>query len=528
MTTNAETSGTAGTVLIVDDRPENLQILRDVLAPEGYRVLVADSGEAALRSAAGRTPDLVLLDVVMPGMDGFEVCRRLKEDDQSRDVPVIFITGKGDKESLLRGFETGGVDYITKPFAAEEVLVRVRTHLENSRLTRTVMARNAELKAANARLQQEIGRREQAEDALDRAGEHLQLISRQEADRWGIEGFVGRSRSIRQILDETRQLQDAGVSGVLIAGESGTGKELIARAIHFGSGRAAGPFIPVNCAAIPGELAESSFFGHRKGSFTGADADRKGYFEMAHGGTLFLDEVGEMPLELQAKLLRVLENGRVLPVGSSTERAVDVHVLAATNANLAARMAEGYFRRDLYFRLARCHVRIPPLRERREDIPLLVEHFVGLFAREMGYHPPAVSRECLARLAGYPFPGNVRELKNLIESALIKSGGRTILPEHLQLLSGAEASGGAGPHETASAPIPTRALDPEESVRAYVEENGKITNAKCRQLLSIGRHQAAYLLDKLTAAGVLERSGSHRGAHYHLKGSEAAPLAPRE
>ena len=425
-----QTASAAGTILLVDDRPENLQLLRDALVPQGHRILVATSGPAALRVAAGKEPDLILLDIVMPEMDGYETCRRLKGDERTCEIPVVFITARDEKESLIRGFAVGGVDYITKPFAAEEVQARVRTHLENSRLTRAVLRNNAELerqadelRAANLRLQEEIGRRERAEDERERADERLQLISQQEAARWGIEGFVGRSATIGRILEEIRQLQSADVASILILGESGTGKELIARAIHFGGERAGKPFIPMNCSAIPSELAESSFFGHVRGAFTGADAGRKGCFEMADGGTLFLDEVGEMPLELQAKLLRVLESGVVMPVGSQKEKEVDVHVLAATNADLPTRIAAGSFRKDLYFRLAHCTVEIPPLRERREDISLLVEHFIGVFSREMGRPSPAVDEEASALVESYAFPGNVRELKNLIESALIKSGG---------------------------------------------------------------------------------------------------------
>ena len=521
-----QTASAAGTILLDDDRPENLQLLRDALVPQGHRILVATSGPAALRVAAGKEPDLILLDIVMPEMDGYETCRRLKGDERTCEIPVVFITARDEKESLLRGFAVGGVDYITKPFAAEEVQARVRTHLENSRLTRAVLRNNAELerqadelRAANLRLQEEIGRRERAEDERERADERLQLISQQEAARWGIEGFVGRSATIGRILEEIRQLQSADVASILILGESGTGKELIARAIHFGGERAGKPFIPMNCSAIPSELAESSFFGHVRGAFTGADAGRKGCFEMADGGTLFLDEVGEMPLELQAKLLRVLESGVVMPVGSQKEKEVDVHVLAATNADLPTRIAAGSFRKDLYFRLAHCTVEIPPLRERREDISLLVEHFIGVFSREMGRPSPAVDEEASALVESYAFPGNVRELKNLIESALIKSGGRTILPQHLHFLEAADETvlripkNGTGPRLPE---IPVRPPDPEEVVRAYVTQNSRITNTECRQLLSIDRHRASYLLDKLTASGVLERSGEHRGSYYQL------------
>ena len=501
-------------ILIVDDVPANLDVLFQSLDSEGYDIMIASDGTTALEVAAGSQPDLILLDVMMPGIDGYETCRQLKADEQLAAIPVIFLTARDDSGGVVEGFEAGGLDYITKPFKKEEVLVRIRTHLEISRLTRAVLQKNAELR-------EEIDRRERAEEARERADEKLQLISQQEAERWGIEGFVGKSATTRRILEETRQVQSAGVSSVLILGESGTGKELVARAIHFGGGRGQGPFIPVNCSAIPSELAESSFFGHRKGSFTGADADRKGYFELADGGTLFLDEVGEMPPQLQAKLLRVLENGRIMPVGSQAERAVDVHMLAATNADLTARMKTGTFRQDLYFRLARCTVVLPPLRERQEDIPLLVEHFVGLFAGEMGYPPPAVGPVVLARLDQYSFPGNVRELKNLIESAMIKSGGKPLLPEHFHFLNGVDEGDGGNDTPAAARPrIPSPSPGPEEVVRAYVEQNGAITNAQCRQLLSVERYQATYLLDKLTAAGVLTRDGSHRWTHYHLVGDE--------
>lgn len=365
-------------VLIVDDVPANLKVLRDALEPAGYDILAASNGEAALRIAASALPDIILLDIMMPpGMDGYQVCRRLKENEATQHIPVIFITMKDQKESLVEGFRAGGVDYITKPFEAEEVHVRVENHLEISRLTRELLEKNREL-------QEEITRREQAEDSLQRADEHLALISQQETERWGIEGFVGQSKTISGILDEIRRLQHTETTSVLITGESGTGKELIARAIHFGGTRAKGPLIPVNCSAIPRELADSAFFGHIRGAFTGANVSQKGFFELADGGTLFLDEIGDMPLELQPKLLRVIETGCITPLGSARERHVDVRILAATNQNLQEKIAEDTFREDLYFRLARYTVTVPPLRNRREDIPLLAEHFLRMFTSEMG------------------------------------------------------------------------------------------------------------------------------------------------
>ena len=262
--------------------------------------------------------------------------------------------------------------------------------------------------------------------------------------RWGISGFVGRSRLLRRILSEIERLHQFAGTNVLITGESGTGKELVARAIHCSSPRASAPFIPVNCVAIPGELAESLLFGHTRGSFTGAFTDRKGWFELADGGTLFLDEIGDMPPALQAKMLRVLEDGQVVPVGASHPKRVDVRVVAATNADLQERIASGAFREDLYFRLARYLVEMPPLRDRVEDIGLLADHFLTLFATEMGVPKPPLTPRALALLESHTFPGNVRELKNVIERALIESAGRPIEPSHLRLIGARAASGSGG------------------------------------------------------------------------------------
>jgi DNA-binding NtrC family response regulator len=421
-------------VLIVDDVPANVDVLVAILEPAGYEVLVATGGERALALAGEAHPSLVLLDVVMPGMDGFETCRKLKARVETAPIPVVFLTARGDTDSLLAGFEAGGVDYVTKPFHQEEVLARVRTHVELYSLARSLKEKAAALSVANRRLREEIRRRQQAEDALATAGGHLSLLSEQEAQRWGLEGFVGRSPTLGGILQEVRRLQDFPTTGVLITGESGTGKELVARALHFGSPRGSRPFIAVNCSAVPAELAESLFFGHRQGAFSGATRDRKGHFELADGGTIFLDEVGDMPAALQAKLLRVLEDGRLLPVGAEREVKVDVRVLAATNVDLARKIAAGTFRQDLYYRLARFTIRTPPLRERKDDIALLAAHFLQVFAREMGRQPPPLNPAALAALEAYDFPGNVRELKNLVERALIASNGGEIRPEHIAIL----------------------------------------------------------------------------------------------
>jgi DNA-binding NtrC family response regulator len=509
-----------GSVLVVDDIPANRNLLRETLEPAGYEVLLATDGETAVKVAQRAHPDLVLLDVVMPGMDGFAVCHQLKQLNGTRSIPVIFLTARDETRSVIQGFEAGGVDYIIRPFQAEEVLARVRTHLENHRLTRAVIAQKEELEAINRRLREEIERREQAEDSLQLADERLLLIAAQEARRWSLDALVGTSVALQRIVEDVRRLQALPGTPVLIVGESGTGKELVARAIHHGGARAKAPFLPVNCSAVPQELAESLFFGHLKGAFSGASRDEKGYFENAHGGTLFLDEIGDTPGWLQAKLLRVLESGSVLPLGASSERPVDVRVLAATNSNLQAEIAAGKFRQDLYFRLTRFVLTVPPLRERREDIPLLAGHFLHQLAAEMGMPPPRFSAAALEVLGAYDYPGNVRELRNLVERAVIESGGGEIQPGHLHFvfLSGSPATGNASKHAPPNASENPQPVSPDDAERilAYVRENGSINNAQCRELLGVGMHRAWYLLRRLHRAELLKQDSSGRWAHYRL------------
>ncbi|HAB19332.1 MAG TPA: sigma-54 dependent transcriptional regulator [Verrucomicrobiota bacterium] len=423
-------------ILIVDDVPANRNLLADTLEPRGYEVLFAGDGAAALKTATTQRPDVILLDVLMPGLDGFETCRRLKADSATSAIPVIFITAQHDTASLVMGFHAGGVDYITKPFQSDEVLARVETHVSVSQLGRALAEKNAELMASNEQLRAEIARREQAEATLAETDTKLALISQQEAERWGLDGFVGRSPAFGHLVGDLRRLQEFPQTNVLIQGESGTGKELVARALHFGGPRGKGPFVPLNCASIPRELAESELFGHLRGSFTGAQADRKGCFERAHGGTLFLDELGTLPLEQQAKLLRVLEDKLVMPLGGTTARRVDVRVIAATNADLAGDVAAGRFRPDLYHRLATFTMVVPPLRERTEDIAEIARHLARRISSEMGRPAPTFSSEALASLAAHSFPGNVRELKNVVERALILSRSEEIRPEHIRIEEG--------------------------------------------------------------------------------------------
>jgi DNA-binding NtrC family response regulator len=464
-------------ILIADDTAASLSLLSDLLEPLGYEILAVSDGRAAIQLVHRAKPDLILLDVMMPHGDGFSVCRALKADPEIAGIPVIFITSRQETGDVVRGFKVGAVDYILKPFQAEEVISRVATHLQLSRVTRELLERNSEL-------EEEISRRRQAEQARDKAAERLSNLASNEAKRWGITGFIGSSPHLKRILGDIEKLHHFGKTSVLITGESGTGKELVARAIHHQSPRAAGPFVPVNCVAIPGELAESLFFGHTKGAFTGAVSDRKGYLELADGGTLFLDEIGDMPATLQGKLLRVLEDGEVTPVGASRARRVDVRVVSATNANLTEKMEAGDFRQDLFFRLARFTVETPPLRERKEDVALLAKHFLEVFAAEMGMNAPLLSVRALELLRSHRFPGNIRELKNVMERALILSSGKTVEPEHLQLF---QTSAKSVADSEISTPLPLNmdAAEQELIRRALDETGGNV--AEAARLLGVNR-----------------------------------------
>jgi DNA-binding NtrC family response regulator len=455
-------------ILIVDDLPVNIDVLYKSLRAEGYQVLAATDGATALKVVAQERPDLVLLDVMMPlGINGFEVCAQLKANPDVQDIPVIFLTAVEETPMVVKGFELGGVDYVTKPFKFEEVLVRIRTHLEHAFLTRALAEKNRELEA-------EIAHR----TVLDN---RLTMLSEQEKDRWGISGFVGENQTIQEILKNISLIQNAERLSVLITGESGTGKELIARAIHAGSARCEAPFVVVNCATIPAALAESMLFGHLKGAFTGAERDQMGYFELANGGTLFLDEIGAMPADLQPKLLRVLEDGLIRPLGADKDKQVDVRILSATNEPKG-------FREDLYYRLARFTVELPPLRERKEDISVLGQHFLHLFASEMRIVVPNMTSEAYAKLEAYDYPGNVRELKNIVERALIMSGGETIGPQHLQIGQAGERDVNVSSGETLSVDDLPLNLDQAEMLlmqRAIRIAGGNLTEAA--RLMGINR-----------------------------------------
>jgi two-component system nitrogen regulation response regulator NtrX len=369
-------------VLIVDDEPGVRSAIGGVLRDEGYQVDAVDTGEACLDRLARQVYDVVVLDIWLPGMDGLATLARMRE--RQFDAQVVIISGHGNVESAVRAIKMGAFDFVEKPLSLEKTVLVVRNALRQRHLE----------------------------------AENLALRARVDAQYT----MVGDSAAMMRLRDQVAMA--APTNGrVLIFGENGTGKELVARNIHAMSRRRSGPFVEVNCAAIPEELIESELFGHVRGAFTGAVADRRGKFELAHGGTIFLDEIGDMSLKTQAKVLRVLQEQTLEAVGGSTRIRVDARVLAATNKDLPAEIRSGRFREDLYFRLNVVPVSVPPLRERPDDIPLLADHFMALLAREYGRRPKTFTPDAISALQHYPWPGNVRELRNLIERLMIMVAG---------------------------------------------------------------------------------------------------------
>jgi len=391
-------------ILIVDDEESIGDALKQVFEYEGHKVRVARNGPDALAMVEESPPDVSFLDVKMPGVDGLEVLERIRSEDPH--ALVIMISGHGTIDTAVEATRKGAYDFLEKPLDTDRLLVTLRNALEVKGLSASVE----------------------------------RLLSQVES-RYEI---VGSSFQIRQVLERTERVGSTDAR-VLITGENGTGKELVARAIHRLSSRSDAPFVEANCAAIPSELIESELFGHIKGSFTGAVADRAGKFEQAHGGTLFLDEVGDMSPATQAKVLRALEQGVITRVGSSKAIQVDVRVVAATNKDLEAEIREGRFREDLFYRLNVVPIEVPPLRERREDIPMLVRHFVDLLEKTDRVTPREISSAAVERLQALDWHGNVRELRNTVERLLILSSGNVIGAEDVDLLvSGREGGGGLG------------------------------------------------------------------------------------
>lgn len=368
-------------VLIVDDDDSLRRVLEYNLREDGYRVVTAADGAEGLRTFQSASVDLVLTDVRMPDMDGLDLLTRLKAIQP--DLAVIVLTAHGTIDAAVEAMKLGAFDYLTKPFNRDQLKSAVRKALDVAALT-----------TENRQLRQVV------------------------AERFSFASMIAGSRAMRAVTDTASRVAQ-GDTTVLLEGESGTGKELLAKAIHFHSPRSRGPFVTINCGAIPEHLLESELFGHRRGSFTGAVADRKGKFEGADGGTIFLDEIGELPVHLQVKILRVLQEHEIDKVGESRAMKVDVRVIAATNRDLDKMIADGTFRDDLYYRLAVVSIRMPPLRERTDDIPLLVDHFLRKHADRLGRARPSVAKDVYATLNRYGWPGNIRELENVIERALV-------------------------------------------------------------------------------------------------------------
>ncbi|MDB4881970.1 MAG: two component, sigma54 specific, transcriptional regulator, Fis family [Gemmatimonadetes bacterium] len=384
-------------ILVIDDELGLRHTLSLILQAEGHAVRVASDGDAGLERLAESSADLVICDVRMPGLDGLAFLDRYKAAGGS--ALVIMMSAYGDDEAALEAIRRGAYDFIAKPFRADQVLLIVRKAIEREGLRREVAQLHEELVALRAP-----------------------------------SGVVGRSPKLAQALALADKVARH-PSTALITGESGTGKELIARHIHDASPRASKPFVAVNCGAIPEALLESELFGHTRGAFTGATAERQGLFEEADGGTLFLDELGDLPLPLQVKLLRALQEGEVRRVGDNASRSVDVRVVAATARDLETDVAEGRFRADLYYRVNVVRIHLPALRERSEDVPELVRHFVDRFNRRLDLHVTGVTPAAMRALVEYPWPGNVRELENIVERAMVLTDGPQLDLDQLPTLA---------------------------------------------------------------------------------------------
>jgi DNA-binding NtrC family response regulator len=413
----------SNTILVVDDTPANIGILLKSLGQDGVKILVASDGESAIEQIGFVKPDLILLDVMMPGMNGFETCRVLKKDKVTQDIPIIFMTALSDTEDKVKGFALGAVDYVTKPFQQEEVIARVNAHLTirnfQLKLEQLVAERTAALTESNRALRKALQELETLKNRLQEENIYL----REEIKlQHNFENIVYRSDAFKKVLHQVEQVAATGAT-VLIIGETGTGKELIARAVHDISDRKDRPLVKVNCAALSENLIESELFGHEKGAFTGAMNRRQGRFELAHNGTLFLDEIGDLPPPSQAKQLRVLQEGEFERVGGTETFEVDVRVIAATNRDLEEMINAGTFRQDLFFRLNVFPIPLPPLRERIGDVPLLTRHFVRKYADKIGKPIDVIPKAVINALEDYTWPGNVRELENVIERSVIVSTG---------------------------------------------------------------------------------------------------------
>jgi DNA-binding NtrC family response regulator len=454
MTSPHQVSSRCLSVSVFDDEACFCELIKGFLSAAGCSVQCFTDARKGLAAFQDKPTDIVITDINMPGgLDGLALLKVLKE--QSPLIEVILMTGSAGKNVAIQALRLGAFDFLEKPITREDLVATVK---------RTVRYRAIA---------------QESEGLVER----LSLMTRQESERWGIEAFVGKSAAIRKTLLDIRLLQRKPNTSVLITGESGTGKELVARAIHYGSDRSLQPFVAVNCAAVPPELADSMLFGHVRGAFTGAAADRKGCFETADRGTVFLDEIGDMPLIIQAKLLRVLEDKVVVPVGATQGLKINVRIVSATNASLESKIATGAFRSDLFYRLGTFPFILSPLREHAEDIPLLARHFALKLSSEMGLPCPDFKQETLNLLEKQFFPGNVRELKNRIERALIECAGKSIAPEHLHFqekpLAGESkrAEDGATASGSGEIPVNLRAAERLLARRVLAKTNGNVSAA---------------------------------------------------
>ncbi|HEY3159368.1 MAG TPA: sigma-54 dependent transcriptional regulator [Vicinamibacterales bacterium] len=412
-------------ILVVDDEPSMREMLRIVLRRDGYDVVIAENGRDAIEQLRTTNIDLLLSDIKMPDVTGVEVLRAAK--DINRDIVAFMMTAFASTSTAVEAMRLGAVDYFTKPFSMDELRLKIRQHLETHRL-----------KQENVLLKKELN------------------------TRYEFSNIIGRSEPMLDVFRMVETIAKTN-STILITGESGTGKDLVARAIHYNSLRRERPFVALNCGGVPETLLESELFGHMRGAFTGADANKKGLMEVAEGGTVFLDEIGEMNTTMQVKLLRLLQDRRFRRLGGTEEVQADIRVIAATNQDLEKLVATGRFREDLFYRINVIPMHLPPLRERREDIPLLAEHFLSKYAQQMKKPVRSVAHDSLALLQAYAWPGNVRELENVIERAVALEKTPAVLPDSLPLhvrnprtdaVSVASAESAMAANDTSAPPLP--------------------------------------------------------------------------
>ncbi len=456
-------------ILVVDDEDDNLVVLKSRLSRRGYDVVCASSGDEALMKLEDEAPDLVLLDVMMPGMDGLETMGHIKASMSNEFLPIILLTAKDDKESMIQGLEAGADDYVGKPFDVDELNARIRAMLRIRALKMELDVKEREVKRLTDDLK----------------------------GQYSFENIIGASEAMREVFE---RIKGAALitSPVIITGESGTGKELIARGIHFASPLASKPFVPVNCAALPGELIESELFGHKKGAFTGAVADTQGLFKQANGGSIFLDEIGELPKEAQAKLLRVLQEGAVRPVGGTEELKVNVRILAATNVELEDAVDEGSFREDLFYRISVLTIEAPPLRNRKSDLPLLAKHYIEIFNDRFNRNVKGIADSAMQAMAEYDWPGNVREFMNVIEGAYAFPDMEMIQRENLHLRKSIRKETGPGAAVVDKDNFKTL----EQMEKAHIEQALILSeNNKAKTARLLGMHRSR-LYKKLEAHGI--------------------------